>query len=518
MPIVSTAASATAAAASLPANAPASSPGDDSLFAALLAGIGQTGSATADADADADADGDVEATGGGATSVIDPSILGAAPVTAVQPDTDLLSAEIPTAPTGNAAPPASTDQPASDGLASAILAALLSPSQGPTQAPAPSQPAQPAAAGADDSSGHASENAPAASAPADPASTASAAPPVVAQAEEDEDGTSAPPPQTASNPAPVAKGPAAKTDRNADKDNGKAQPQAGASAPDAQAAPALLAALNQNIVPPTPQKPSPPKSEDTVAALDKESSRAKIPAAASAGAPSPAQPDATPAAGPATPGDVKKPDSPAADNLAAKNAAADTSAPPPAAPPSSQSAQPPQPAQNFVSAVTAQQPSAANSNMNVTAGVSVHAAPQAPTAQPNLHSLAVDIAARSQNGARQFDIRLDPPELGRVEVRLSIDATGKAEAHMTADQPQTLHLLQKDAQTLTRALRDAGLDVSNNSLNFSLKGQQRQGDGGQNQPRPAPAQMLTATRTLDAAQTGAAIRWKAADARLDIHV
>ena len=63
---------------------------------------------------------------------------------------------------------------------------------------------------------------------------------------------------------------------------------------------------------------------------------------------------------------------------------------------------------------------------------------------------------RSQSGAKQFDIRLDPPELGRVEVRLSIDATGKASAHLSADQPQTLDLLQKDAPALTRALRDAG--------------------------------------------------------------
>jgi hypothetical protein len=46
------------------------------------------------------------------------------------------------------------------------------------------------------------------------------------------------------------------------------------------------------------------------------------------------------------------------------------------------------------------------------------------------------------------------------------------------DRPDTLELLQRDSATLQRALRDAGLDLSNNSLNFSLKGQQRQGDGG----------------------------------------
>jgi len=37
-----------------------------------------------------------------------------------------------------------------------------------------------------------------------------------------------------------------------------------------------------------------------------------------------------------------------------------------------------------------------------------------------------------------------------VDVRLSIDATGKTEAHVTADQPETLNLLQKDSGTSPR--------------------------------------------------------------------
>jgi hypothetical protein len=109
-------------------------------------------------------------------------------------------------------------------------------------------------------------------------------------------------------------------------------------------------------------------------------------------------------------------------------------------------------------------------------------APPAPT--PDVNQFAVDIAAKSQSGAKQFDIRLDPPELGRVEVRLSIDATGKAEAHLSADQPQTLDLLRKDSTALTQALRDAGLNVAQDGLNFSLRNQQGQGDGGSRQAMP----------------------------------
>ncbi len=132
----------------------------------------------------------------------------------------------------------------------------------------------------------------------------------------------------------------------------------------------------------------------------------------------------------------------------------------------------------------------------------IHVAPQDPAAAPNLNSLAVEIAAKSQSGAKQFDIRLDPPELGRVDVRLSIDSTGKVEAHMTADQPQTLDMLQKDSATLTQALRDAGLNVTQDGLNFSLKGQDRQSSGSSNNPQPrTPSLVLTATKTIDAIQS-----------------
>jgi flagellar hook-length control protein FliK len=138
---------------------------------------------------------------------------------------------------------------------------------------------------------------------------------------------------------------------------------------------------------------------------------------------------------------------------------------------------------------------------------------------PNLPALAVDIVAKSQSGAKQFDIRLDPPELGRVEVRLSIDATGKASAHLSADQPQTLSLLQKDASVLTRALRDAGLDVSQNGLNFSLRQQSGQDSGAGANPgrRSARGLSLTATTSIEATAASAAYSGSA-DGHLDIRV
>jgi len=139
------------------------------------------------------------------------------------------------------------------------------------------------------------------------------------------------------------------------------------------------------------------------------------------------------------------------------------------------------------------------------------------TPAPNLPALAVEIAAKSQSGSKQFDIRLDPPELGRVEVRLSIDATGKASAHLSADQPQTLHLLQKDAPALTRALREAGLDVSQDGLNFSLRQQSDNNQSAGNSNRRSRSFSLSATTGIDATAMTAAYR-APANGRLDIRV
>jgi flagellar hook-length control protein FliK len=144
----------------------------------------------------------------------------------------------------------------------------------------------------------------------------------------------------------------------------------------------------------------------------------------------------------------------------------------------------------------------------------------APQAMPNVNQMAVEVAARSQSGAKQFDIRLDPPELGRVEVRLSIDAHGKAEAHLTADQPQTLDLLQKDAPALARALRDAGLNVQQDALNFSLKNQQQQNfaGGGDHSRQGGRNAFNTARNQADAAVPDAGAYTRRSLGVLDIKV
>jgi flagellar hook-length control protein FliK len=185
--------------------------------------------------------------------------------------------------------------------------------------------------------------------------------------------------------------------------------------------------------------------------------------------------------------------------------------PPPAAPANNDNAAA-VPAPNFGTPV--------QNNADTTISSSIQVSAHAPDTAGTLGTLAVAIAAKTQSGARQFDIRLDPPELGHIEVRLSIDANGKTEAHMTADQPATLSLLQKDSSSLTQALRDAGLDVSQSGLNFSLRSQNGQGGGDNGGSRGARSNLI-ANRAIDVAQGASSttsFSGSVNDGRLDIHV
>lgn len=83
--------------------------------------------------------------------------------------------------------------------------------------------------------------------------------------------------------------------------------------------------------------------------------------------------------------------------------------------------------------------------------------------------IAVQIAKHLSGGVNRFDIRISPPEMGRIEVRLEITDGGKVTAHLVADKPETLDLLQKDRATLEKALAEAGLDTDADTLNFSMR-------------------------------------------------
>ena len=130
----------------------------------------------------------------------------------------------------------------------------------------------------------------------------------------------------------------------------------------------------------------------------------------------------------------------------------------------------------------------------------------APQALPQaaavpLSGVAIDIAGKALAGKNRFEIRLDPPELGRVEVHLDVHKDGRITSHVIADRKDTLDLLQRDASGLQRALQDAGLKTADNGLQFSLRDQ----SSGQQQHNPERAPLVVPDESpapIDAAPTG----------------
>lgn len=117
----------------------------------------------------------------------------------------------------------------------------------------------------------------------------------------------------------------------------------------------------------------------------------------------------------------------------------------------------------------------------VSAPVSAQAQPvaEASRAVP-LESLAVEIATRANKGERRFDIRLDPPELGRIDVRLEIDSKGNTTTKLIVERAETLDMLQRDARGLEKALQNAGLKTDAGGLQFSLQQDTQAQHGQQN--------------------------------------
>jgi flagellar hook-length control protein FliK len=116
--------------------------------------------------------------------------------------------------------------------------------------------------------------------------------------------------------------------------------------------------------------------------------------------------------------------------------------------------------------------------------------------------LAVEIAARAQTGSNRFEIRLDPPELGRVEVRLDVDKNGHVNSRLVVDRPDTLDLLRRDAGDLQRALQQAGLTTTDDGLQFSLRDQGFAGFG--NGDPSNTARLIVPDPDLNPAETAAA--------------
>lgn len=102
---------------------------------------------------------------------------------------------------------------------------------------------------------------------------------------------------------------------------------------------------------------------------------------------------------------------------------------------------------------------------------------QAGSYLPAGEQVAVQIKRGAAEGIDKISIKLDPGNLGKVEVKMEVGHDGRLTAVIAADKPETLAMLQRDAASLEQSLRDAGLKTDTGSLNFTLRDQGQAGEG-----------------------------------------
>jgi flagellar hook-length control protein FliK len=136
-------------------------------------------------------------------------------------------------------------------------------------------------------------------------------------------------------------------------------------------------------------------------------------------------------------------------------------------------------------------PSAANLTATAATGAAVP-----------LSGLAVEIAASAHSGKTRFDVRLDPADLGRIDVRIDVDRNGQVTSHLRVEKPETLSMLQQDAPQLRQALDDAGLKTGSGGLQFSLRDQSSSGQNNDNTGSNAQRLVISEDDTVPVAIAG----------------
>ncbi len=98
--------------------------------------------------------------------------------------------------------------------------------------------------------------------------------------------------------------------------------------------------------------------------------------------------------------------------------------------------------------------------------------------QTPAEQVVFQVAAAVKDGNSKIRIQLEPAELGKIDVQISMNGDGKINLNITADKSSTLTMLQSDSKSLEKSLNDIGFKSDATNLSFNL----RQG-GNNGQPQ-----------------------------------
>ena len=121
--------------------------------------------------------------------------------------------------------------------------------------------------------------------------------------------------------------------------------------------------------------------------------------------------------------------------------------------------------------------------------------------QPVSEQVFVQIKSAIADNSNQIKIQLTPESLGKVEVQMVTNAEGKTTVTITADNRNTLAMLQNDAKSLEKSLTDIGMKTDSSGLNFNLSGQNSQ-QGRQNKNTKGGYTEVSAIEETDASYYG----------------
>lgn len=137
--------------------------------------------------------------------------------------------------------------------------------------------------------------------------------------------------------------------------------------------------------------------------------------------------------------------------------------------------------------------------------------------------LSADIVRKLDGQSSRFELQLDPHGLGKVDVSIEIDRDGRLTAAMSFDSAQSASDLKSRSGDLRAALEQAGFDVPDSGLSFSMASQNGSGGGRQADDQPhawSGRAFQTAQAGLDEADSRAALqsRSRAAAGGVDIRI
>jgi len=78
------------------------------------------------------------------------------------------------------------------------------------------------------------------------------------------------------------------------------------------------------------------------------------------------------------------------------------------------------------------------------------------------------LRVQARDGARSIEIRLDPADLGEVNVKLETGKDGRLKAVLSAENRDSFDLLKRESGALESALREAGVELGDDAITFTL--------------------------------------------------